>query len=77
MLRADQVEQLMCMVSAMGRETLSRQFADHRGTFPLDFTSVFLETQPLDRLRHIFVALCLQQQHLPEWADEMATPTAA
>ena len=44
-----------------------------RATFPLDFTEQFLSQTSLDRLRHIFVALCLQQQHVPS----LLMPTAA
>jgi hypothetical protein len=42
MLQAQQVEQLLCVVSS------------------------------LDRLRHIFVALCLQSQRMPEFVGPMA-----
>ena len=73
MLHADQVEELLCLVAALDRPTLIRQFQSYRATFPVDFTRDFLETAPLDRLRHIFVALCLQCQRFPD----PATPTAA
>ena len=73
MLQAHQVEELICVVSGMDRPALVRQFRAYRSTFPLDFTPEFLETVSLDRLRHIFVALCLQCQHVPE----LVMPTAA
>ena len=66
MLQPQQVEELICLVSSMDRPALTRQFRDFRGTFPLDFTPDFLATADLDRLRHIFVALCLQCQQMPE-----------
>ena len=75
MLEAQQVEELICLVSAMDRPTLARQFRAFRGNFPVDFTDHFLETAPVDRLRHIFVALCLQSHHVPQMAEE--TPQAA
>ena len=31
-----------------------------------DFTPDFLGQLSVDRLRHIFLAMCLQNQHLPE-----------
>ena len=68
MLEPDQVEELICLVSAMGRETLTEQLTCFRGTFPVDFTREFLEKQPTERLRHLFVALCLQANRLPEAA---------
>ena len=73
MLASDQVEELICLVAAMDRPALIRQVHAYRATFPIDFTDEFLSTVPVDRLRHIFVALCLQQQHVPE----LSIPTAA
>jgi hypothetical protein len=66
MLQPQQVEELICLVSSMSRPALVRQFTEFRATFPLDFTPEFLATADLDRLRHIFVALCLQCQQMPE-----------
>ena len=66
MLRAEQVEELMSLVSALDRETLIRQFQCYQASFPLDFSADFLRTSSLERLRHIFVAVCLQTQHMPE-----------
>ena len=73
MLVCDQVEELICLVAALDRPSIVRQLHVYRATFPLDFTDQFLQTIPLDRLRHIFVALCLQQQHVPH----IAAPNAA
>ena len=75
MLDAHQVEELICLVSAMDREELVRQFRTFRGPFCVDFTDSFLQTTTLDRLRHIFVALCLQCQRVPEF--DLAPPAAA
>ncbi len=67
MLQPEQVEELICLVSAMDRPALVRQFRDFRAGFPVDFTPEFLQTTELERLRHIFVALCLQCQQMPEF----------
>jgi hypothetical protein len=64
-LQSQQVEELICLVSALDRDALVREFLTYQGAFPVDFTAEFLNTQPLDRLRHIFVALCLQHQRMP------------
>ena len=72
MLQAEQIEELICLVSALDRENLIRQFSNYRGAFPLDFTAEFLERAPLERLRHIFVAICLQSQMLPDLGQEQA-----
>lgn len=75
MLESHQVEELICLVSAMDRPALVRQFRDYRANFPVDFTDTFLENTPVERLRHIFVALCLQCQQVPEF--DIAPPAAA
>ena len=66
MLQPQQVEELICVVSSFDRPALVRQFREFRATFPIDFTDEFLQTTDVDRLRHIFVALCLQSQQMPE-----------
>lgn len=66
MLASEQVEELICVVAALDRAALVDQLHAYRASFPVDFTEDFLSTVPIDRLRHIFLALCLQQQHLPE-----------
>jgi hypothetical protein len=60
MLQAQEIEDLITITSSLDRPALRDQFLNFRGPFPLDFTPEFLEELPLERLRHIFVALCLQ-----------------
>ena len=68
MLQSQQVERLIMTVSAMDRPALVEQFHSYKASFPLDFTPQFLSSAPLDQLRHIFVAVCLQSQRLPAMA---------
>lgn len=78
MLESHQVEELICLVSSLDKPTLTKQFLTFRGNFPIDFTPEFLDGLPLERLRHIFVALCLQAQRVPIGpAAEAEMPTAA
>jgi hypothetical protein len=65
MLEAEHVEELICLVSSMDRDALMRHFLSFRGSFPVDFTPDFLSKLSLDRMRHIYVALCLQSQQTP------------
>lgn len=65
MLASEQVEELICVVASLDRDSLVEHLHDFRASFPLDFTDDFLTAVPLDRLRHIFVALCLQQKQIP------------
>ena len=69
MLACDQIEELICLVAATDRPGLTRLINEYRATFPLDFSDEFLNTVPIERLRHIFVALCLQQQHVPDLTE--------
>lgn len=66
MLQADQVEELVMIVGALDRTMLIEQFRTYRASFPVDFTKEFLEQQDTERLRHLFLALCLQSQRMPE-----------
>ncbi len=73
MLQMHQIEDLIGVVSSLDHDALIAQFQSYRGNFPVDFTPEFLRKLSVDRLRHIFVAMCLQNQRLPSFA----TPTAA
>ena len=59
MLHSHQVEELIEVAGALDKTELVNRFLSFRATFPLDFTRDFLESQSLDRLRHLYVALCL------------------
>jgi len=69
MLQSHQIEELLLLVSSLDRRQLTRQFQNFRGSFPIDFTPQFLDSLSLERLQHIFLALCLQQQHVPSRAE--------
>ncbi len=72
MLHAEQVEELIRLVSALDRDLLVTNIQTFRANFPVDFTPEFLNELPEDRLRHIFLALCLQTQRFPEPMDSAA-----
>ena len=57
MIQSQQVEELITLVSSLDKPALLRQFRDYPATFPIDFTPDFLDRQPLERLRHLFVAV--------------------
>jgi len=65
MLESQYIESLISVVSAMNRDTLLERFHDFRGSFPVDFTPEYLRQLSTDRLRHIYIALCLQAGQLP------------
>lgn len=68
MLGSEQLEELVSLINAMDRATLTEQFRAYPTRFPLDLTDEFLQTASIDRLRHIFLALCLQNQRMPRCA---------
>lgn len=65
MLQPQQVEDLVTFVSSLDRDDVIHEFRRFPATFTVDFSDEFFRSQPLERLRHIFLALCLQQQRLP------------
>ena len=81
MLESHHVEELICTVSSMDRATVVDQLLQfpkrYATRFPTDFTAAFLADLPTDRLKHIFVALCLKNAHLPETATDRHEAAAA
>ena len=72
MLQSEQIDELVCLVAVMDREHLVAQFQNYQGRFPVDFTPEFLANTPVERLRHIFLALCLQNQRFPDKGNHPA-----
>jgi len=68
MLASEQVEELICLLASWDRQMLISQFKTFPSNFPVDFTADFLSRLSDDRLRHVFLAVCLQNQRLPEAA---------
>jgi len=66
MPHAQHIEQIITLACAMDRAALIQRMMEVPCRFPVDFTPQFLSSLPLDRLRHIFLALCLQAGHLPQ-----------
>ncbi|MBC8107638.1 MAG: hypothetical protein H7Z14_13690 [Anaerolineae bacterium] len=66
MLQAQQVEELVNLITVMSRESVIEQFRCYRASFPVDFTREYLESQDTEQLKHLFLALCLQSQRMPE-----------
>jgi len=68
MLASNQVDELICMLASWDRQTLISQFLSFESNFPVDLTPKYLASMSDDRLRHVFLAVCLQNQRLPEAA---------
>jgi hypothetical protein len=72
MLQSHQLEELVSVVSGLDREALVDQFRTFEASFPIDFSNEFLQSQTVDRLRHLFLALCIEQQRMPQISAEEA-----
>jgi hypothetical protein len=59
------IEELVEMVSSMDRHAIVAQLQQAEARFPVDFTPEFLSSLDLDRLRHIYLALCIQCRRTP------------
>jgi hypothetical protein len=69
MLATEQVDELICTLATWDRDTLTRQFLNFQSRFPLDVTPQFLSAMSEDQLRHVFLAVCLQNQKIPDGAE--------
>jgi hypothetical protein len=65
MLGSDQIEELICVLESWDRPTIMDQFRAFHSSFPIDFTPEFMTDLSLEKLRHLFLALCLQNQRMP------------
>ncbi len=72
MLQSSQIEDLVNLIATLDRENLLGQFHAYQARFPIDFTDEYLGTLSTERLRHIFMALCLQNQQMPALSDTQA-----
>ena len=69
MLTAAQTERVLTIIRSLDREQVVRQLRTCRARFPVDFTPDWLDAQPIDELRHVFAALCLQCDIIPHAPD--------
>jgi len=56
------LDEVLCIVATWDRPQLIRQFQEQKTRFPIDFTPDFYQTQPVERLRHIYVAMLVQHR---------------
>jgi hypothetical protein len=66
MLANDQVDMLICELATWDRQMLTHQFLAFESRFPLDVTPEFLSGLTEEQIRHLFLAVCVQNQKLPE-----------
>jgi hypothetical protein len=64
----EQLDELATLIASLDRTALINQLSSFPAGFELDFSPEFLAIEPLDRLRHIFMALCLHTRRAPDLA---------
>ena len=65
-IRADQLNDVLVAIATMDRATLIEQFHTYPAPFPIDFTEAFLQSQSLDKLRHVFAGLVMHCRVSPQ-----------
>ncbi|KPK78161.1 MAG: hypothetical protein AMJ79_00610 [Phycisphaerae bacterium SM23_30] len=55
-------EDIAGTIAVMNRHQVQREIMSFSGRFRLDFTREYLQSQPVERLRHILLAARLQQR---------------
>ena len=56
------VDSMICLIASWDHQTLKQQFLTFDSSFPVDLTPAFMDALSVDRLRHIFLALYLQNR---------------
>jgi hypothetical protein len=69
MLALDDIEELSRALAACDRQTLVEQLLIFASNFPVDFTPEYLSKLSSERLQHLFFALCLQNQRMPDFSN--------
>ncbi len=69
MLRSHDSERVMEIIESLDREQVIDQLRRCPARFPIDFTDEWLRTQPLEELRHVLAAVCIQCDVIPQIAD--------
>lgn len=74
MLSRSEARKVHGIVAEMDRAALVAQLRCCPTRFPIDFTDAWLEARPIEELRHVLAAICIQCEIIPSAA---ATDRAA
>jgi hypothetical protein len=66
MLASDQIDEAICLLATWDRPTLIAELLAFHSDFPVDLTTDYLATLSTDYIRHVFLAVCVQNQRLPD-----------
>jgi len=71
-MRAADTDTQINKIARMRRSPLIRGILTIDCTFPIDFTRDYLESLDLEKLRHIYLALCLHKRSAPRGSARRA-----
>ena len=66
MFTPHQTQQVLEIIRRLDRPAIVEQLRTCPTRFPLVFTTEWLSAQPIDELRHVFAAVCLQCEIIPQ-----------
>ena len=66
MLGSNQVDEVICLLASWDRQMLISEFLAFHSDFPVDLTPEYLSKMSDENIRHVFLAMCLQNQRAPE-----------
>ena len=66
MLSPRKAEQVLRLIERFDRRQIIEQMRRCPARFPIDLTEQWLNTQPIEELRHVFAAICIQCDVIPE-----------
>ena len=66
MLDQAQLQQAVATIATLDRGEIARQLRRDEIRFPVDFTPEWIASRSLDELRHVYAAICLQCDLMPD-----------
>jgi len=66
MLPPQKAKSVLSIVERLDRRQIIHQMRACPARFAIDLTDNWLQTQPIDELRHVFAAICIQCDVMPE-----------
>jgi hypothetical protein len=66
MLTPQKSQQVLRIIERLDRRQIIQQMRACPARFPIDLTDDWLRTQPLEELRHVYAAICIQCDVMPE-----------
>jgi hypothetical protein len=66
MLTPQKSDHVLRIIERLDRRQIIQQMRGCTARFPIDLTDEWLQTQPVEELRHVYAAICIQCDVMPE-----------